>query len=278
METSLLYNTEIVVNLFAMLGIVRYLRLNVGGGGKMVLGVSSLIAIAFPPLICTILYYWISFGVKRKHTVSILALFILAFVADAIFITTKFVLHKYLQGSWNSHNSNGFSIVKPVSMLTIMVWMVLYFILGETWFRFEFVAAATTIALVVLLSIMLIAKIPKVRDSQQPPALYVDRQLNYVVLLLGMLPPIIIGELYAIFKGNNTWGVYAILFPILVRLAIAPITKPIVVLQVCRFFIVFPLCCWRLLTLDIQNQILQHPLPTLILVVTTCDTIESLMK
>jgi hypothetical protein len=290
METSLLYNTEILVNLFAILGIVRYLRLNIGDETKMA---SSLISITFPPILCTILYYCFSIGVKRKHTIAILSLFILAFVADSIFIITKFVLYRYLQGYWKSPNASVFSAGKPVFMFTILLWIALYFTLGHnSWFRIEFAAVATTIAWVVLLSILMIATIPKIRGIQQTQAFYFDRQLNYVVLLLWVLPPIIIGELYAIIKGIHTWCVYVILVPVLVRLVLTtytvlfvesfllaatiPMGKQIKAMRRCRF-IVLSLCCWRLLTFDVHDQVVLHPLPTLILVATAFDTLESLI-
>jgi hypothetical protein len=291
METSLLYNVEIVLNSYAIIGIIRYLRLNVGGGSKMV---SSLISILFPPILCTILYYWTSLGVKRKHTIPLLSLLILTFVADTIFILTKVVLVTYVKGCWKSHNFSAFSIIRPASMFILALWISLYFVWGHhSWFRGELVIAVTTTVLVLLWSLWRIAIIANVRAIPQPQASYLDdRQLNYVVVLIWILPPMIIGELYAIIKGIKTWGVYTILLPILIRLALTTFsvlaakpllrassistTKQVHLLRICRF-IVLSLCCWRLLTLDVHNQVMLHPLPTLTLVATTCDTIESLM-
>ena len=289
METSLLYNTEILVNLFAVLGMVRDLRFEVGGGSKLVP------SIIFLPIVCTLLYYWMSFGAKRKHTITILSMFILAFVADAIFITTKFVLYTYLQGSWKTPNAIGFSAVQLISILMTIIWIVLSFILRrKAWFTYEFITAITTFSSVVVWSILLIAKIPKGRAVQHPQALYFDRQLNYVVFLLWILPPTLIGELYAIIKGIHTWGAHVILLPVLFRLVLTvttysfpwvktfcqtptiPTVKKVIALQKCRF-IVLPLCCWRLLTLDTHDQIMLHPLPTFLLVATALDTIESLI-
>lgn len=290
METSLLYNTEILVNLFTILGIVRYLRLDNFGGSKMV---SSIVSTTYPPILCTILYYCMSFGVKRKHTVPSLSILILAFVADAIFITTKFVLRTYLQGALKMRNASVFSVATPIFIFTILSWLVLYFVLGQkSWFRVEFVAVVTTIAMVVELSMLLVTVIPKGQPTQQAFALYYERQLNYVVLLLWMLPPTIIGEVYAIFKGIHAWGVHMILFTILVRLVLTiysvlwvkscskppstPMSKKEIALQVCCFTML-PLCCWRLLTLDVYDQILLHPLPMVLLVATSCDAMESLI-
>lgn len=294
METSLLYNTEILVNLFAFLGTVRYLRLDFDVvGNKLVLPTMS---ITFHPILCTILYYVISIGVQRKHTIPILSMFILAFLADSIFITTKFVLHKYLQGTLSCYEkpSTSFFVIKTVSILTILFWIILYAILGrKSWFRMEFVIVVTATALVSFLSIFLITTIPKGESVQQPQALYHERQLNYVVMLLWMLPPIVIGEIYAIFKGIYTWGIYAILLPVVVRLALnnnsvycvtsfflhpllIPTTKQKVAMQLCRF-IILSFCCWNLLTLDIHDHKILHPLPMLLLVATLCAIPDSLM-
>lgn len=286
METSLLYNTEIFVDLFAILGSVRSLRLDVGIGSTVF---SPTALVMLPPMVCAILYSWIAIAVKMRHTISVLSIFMLAFLADAIFIATKVALRRYVQGSWRdkAQSTSDSLVVKSVAVVTILCWTVLYSALGrKSWFRFEFVGTVTAIVLVVLSSILLIAAIPKRRSDPQVQTLYYDRQLNYVVLLLWILPPALIGEVYAMIKGIRIWRVSAFLLPILVRLVSSinsvrrvkpkiPNTKHGLAVQLCRL-LVLP-CCWRLLTSNVLHQTMMHPLSTLLVVATACDMIESFM-
>ena len=267
-----------------MLGSVRSLHLGVGIGNTMF---SPTVLVTLPPMICAILYYWIAIAVKRKYTIPVMSIFMLAFLADAIFIATKFAFGRYVQGTRRdkAQSISDSLVVKSVAVATILCWTALYIALGQkSWFRLEFVGTVTTIVSVVLSSILLIAAIPKRRSDPQAETFYYDRQLNYVVLLLWILPPTLIGEVYAMIKGIRIWRVSAFLLPILVRLVSSILSvrqvKPMLsnakhglAVQLCRLSVL--LCCWKLLTSNVHDQTMLHPLSTLLAVATACDMIES---
>ena len=250
---------------------------------------SPTVLVMLPPTICAILYYWIAIAVKRKYTIPVMSIFMLAFLADAIFIATKFAFGRYVQGSWRdkAQSISDSLVVKSVAVAVAMIlcWTALYIALGQkSWFRFEIAGTVTTIVLVVLSSILLIAAIPKRRSEPQARTFYYDRQLNYVVLLLWILPPTLIGEVYAMIKGIRIWRVSAFLLPILVRLVSSILSvrrvKPMLsnakhglAVQLCRLSVL--LCCWKLLTSNVHDQTMLHPLSTLLAVATACDMIES---
>jgi hypothetical protein len=289
METSMLHNAEILVNLYGIVGAVHYLQLDVITTNRL----PQIMSVIFPSITCAILYHAVSLGSRWKYTMSFPTILILAFVADAIFLFTRFLFRRFIRGTCcrKQATSNGYILVTYFSFV-ILLTVVLGVVLGsKTWIRLDFFIGITVIGLIYLLSLLLIANSPKEEAGGQY-ATYYDSQLQFVTLVFWILPFIAIGDMYSMFKGINAWSVFANLFPIIVRLSlaifyvhptkiqstsnVAKTRKRDALLRTCRFGSI-SLCSWRLLTLDIDHQMLLHPLPTLILTATACDVIEILL-
>jgi hypothetical protein len=277
MATSQLYNIEVLVNFYACIGAWRYLS-----------QCTNRISVVFPPIGTALFYCWMSFGSRWNHSLSIFSIFVIAFIADGFFLSFRYALNRFLKGTWRSETIFTNRSVSVCFLFWILVWAATYVWLeAESLFWPQFVVGVTSIATVLIFALVLVAKLPEEAPSQYTE--WIDRQTNFVVWLILLLPFITVGDLYVVLKGLSSWVACKISVPIAFRLALAihvqsrtrfPVSslhpeKKLFIIRLLRVVAV-GISSWRLFVVNINDEVVLHAVPTLLLVATVCDTVELL--
>jgi hypothetical protein len=282
MKTSQLYNIEVLVKLYACLGAWHYLDFSFINDG-------ALLSIFMPPIATSIFYYLMTNGYIRNVVLLMESIVILAFVADGLFRFIRFLLYRMLKGTLRSRVR--FSNQNRSRWIFLLLWLLIfyltaYLLYGEkTWLHPEFVVGIMLILLVLYQSVLLISMIPDgVPLSFRKVG---DREVNFVVWMILLLPFITVGDLYVVLKGFHSWINCKMLIPVVLRLALAThffsIATPSpsgVHMENYRMMMrllrvgVMAYSCWKLFALHIHDEILLHPLQALVMAATSCDIVE----
>lgn len=285
-----MYNAEVLVNLYACVGAWRYLNVL----HTAVPGYNSMMAfILLPPIgtaaiarMCMALgYYKSSFS-----ALPFLSVLILAFAADGIFLSVRLLLNRFKRERGSRPNS---LLSKTMIFTCLLSWTLCWYIAfsfaGATaWLRPQAFLSVTSIALVFVLGMSLVASIPSSLGPES--AVWCTRQVNFVAWLLLLLPFIVVGDLIVIPESLTTWTVPKVLIPIAIRHALsiyaisfAPgiVRSSISGATAFRLFraIVVTFGCWNVLAFDLHDGAASrdfsfHPLSTLLLIASFCDVVE----
>jgi hypothetical protein len=287
MKTSLLYNTEILVKLLACLGAWHYL----GFGGK---NDEAFFSILLPPIGTSLLYNQMTFGGIKNDVVLLESTVILSFVADGIFRAVRFLVCRLLKGELLSQSS--ISLLNRPTAIALLVWSLMYlitcFLFGlKSWIQPEVVVGVALILMVLYLAFLSISLLPNDVPLRYQPAW--DREVNFVVWMILLLPFIAVGDLYAVWKGLQSWVHCKVLILLSLRFALAthvfspPIATPNphkVDMELYRTMmrklrvVTMGFGCWNLFALHVHGEILLHPLPALVMTATICDIVEFIIE
>jgi hypothetical protein len=267
--------------MYACVSACRYLNLCLFPDGYLFL------VLLLPPIGTAILSSWISRATRPRSALPFISILVLAFTADGIFLSLRLLLNQCLRGKWSLTNPVRKKWIFGCLLSLILCWSIACALFGSAaWLQPQAVLSITSLIVVWMLALALVAKLPP--SARPEAAFWYNRQVDFVVWMLLLLPFITVGDFVVIPEGLVSWTVPKVLIPVGIRLVlslhvISWVSRPMrqsTLGTIVRFLraCVVTACCWKLLTIDLRDGASDdysfHPLSALLLSASICDIVE----
>ena len=217
METGLLYNAEIMVDAYACLGAWRYLH-----SDTFAVGSSTSWLLWLPALLFAMIQYWVLMRVHSHAAPRFGSVLVLAYAADAVFLSFQWSLNCFLRGRWAEIIFLEGAVIKDKwfrGTLAALLAIALYHFFG---FPPKANLSLLSLGVVYVLAFTVVAGLPREDCRCRSPELkdWRDRQISFVVWTMVLLPILSIGDVIASVKGlaTTTAIAVAVVIPIGFRL------------------------------------------------------------
>jgi len=215
METGLLYNAEIMVNAYACLGAWRYLH-----SDTFAVGSSTSWLLWLPALLFAVIQYLILMGLHSHAAPRFGSVLVLAYAADAVFLSFQWSLNCFLRGRWAELIFLEGAVIEDKwfrGTLAVLFAIALYQLLG---FPPKANLSLLSLGVVYVLAFTVVAGLPREDCRCRSPELkdWRDRQISFVVWTMVLLPILSIGDVVASVKGLATTTAITVAFVIPVGL------------------------------------------------------------
>jgi hypothetical protein len=300
METALLYNAQILVDLFACVAAWRYLDWIPLPGWLALLA-------WFPPIGTAVLFHVSSnrfehrYGTVRHMPLSLFSLVILALCADAVLLMVCWLLKRFVQGRQyravdTQRATRWFSKMMTRVVLCGFLLLLLAGIVTRRdsnvrlWLRPQAALTVGSWISILLTGYALVAQLPPNPQSEHPRHGWNRRQVMFVAWVWILAPFLAIGDVVVIPECLTTWTVPIVFVPVALRLYLSTralplcqhgtfstahkmVTRALWACQVGAVGWTFVATAGHESTMVIIDRFC-HPLSKLLLLVSACDVLE----